>query len=502
MRSYQPPVDTIYRKGLHQWDLDWSFLPQYAVIKPVKKLPTMEKGFTLPERDWRYDNVSRKIMEFSSYPPIADNAYGVVNQSSLFAQDEGEAYQGIGLSEDRVRVKDLIGSDAIQVQGLPPMGILPVGTVMSFSNKDYNIGFELFTKAFGKASFAEKLVKWTWIIVDNTNANANGLVDGKNNWRGRYTYRIQRVKMNSVGDSDWDGLYTANKTNMVDISSDVLHDLLRLDAQEILSKININEEWEEALAEAIKNGLEEFQYMTLDDKMSLFMHRWYIFNAGMNDKYSTYSVGCVKIHIRSSLGNILSWNPKGDEVDDVKEWSDKIRSIDVVGMEDCFYHTSANELLFRSNFDFDPNKPVRSGFLIPFLPRTAGKAHFQQSCYPSLLWPLIHPNYVHTPFEEDMAWRKDSYHEEHEIARAWRQGFADLMGVDLWELDNPHQNYSSVLQYIDYPLILYILRWLNGKPSFGGPLWADYQQNTDYIYSWMGANRKPDTEYERKIELW
>jgi len=486
MRSYSPPI-LWGEVGSADYDLDWSFLPHYSVIKPLKKLPTMDKGFTLTERDWRYDDVSRKIMDLSSYPPVGDKAYGVVNQSNLFTPLDGGKYQGGGLTKDRVRVKDLIGSNDIQVQGLPPMGVLPVGTVMSFSNSKWNHGIELFKSSFGTASFADKLIKWTWIIVDNTNANANGLVDGKNYWQGKYTYRIQRIKIDPDDYSSWHGLYTANKTNMVDISSDILHELLRFDVNYMIDERDMKRKWDATLEGSIEiNRLKGDGNLSDAERMTLFMSRWYVFNEVLNGIYSAMSDGCVKIHVKSSL-DCISHSP-----------IEKIAGFDWSGQEE-------NETGFRKRFDFDPKKPVRSGFLIPFLPNPLNASNlksYQQSCYPSLLWPLIEPNFTHKPFGEDGAWLNRIYSGEHKVARAWRQGFSDLIGIDLWDLDNPHDPQSDVLQYIDYPIILYILRWLNGKPSFGGPKWADYQQNTDYIYSWMGANRKPNIDYERPISLW
>ena len=82
-----------------------------------------------------------------------------------------------------------------------------------------------------------------------------------------------------------------------------------------------------------------------------------------------------------------------------------------------------------------------------------------------------------------------------------RQGFADFIGLDLWDLDNPQGVLTDILEFLDYPLMWYILRWLNGKPSFGGPLWADYQQDVEYIYEWVGEGRKPDMEYKRELSL-
>ncbi len=517
--------------GYHAWttgapeirDLNWVFMPRYTVIKPTKSIPTMEKKVSLGHRDWRYDSMSRKVVDFNSYPPaVGGKAFGVVNQRGLFSSPTFITYQGDGYINQRVRLKDLLGN--VEIQGLPPMGVLPVGTVLTFNDLQSGKPQLLFEQYFGKASFAKKLQEWRWVIVDNINANAMGIVDDERVWSGNCTYRLLRIKSKSDVDIDWSDCYTPNKTNMVDLQSDKLHDLLRASVENKYSPELVEAIWKKSVAQV---G-EQFGYgvegkliphsptvvKSIVDYVEDFMNIWFVFCHYMDYEYKMMLTGgCVHIDVDSSRNLITSRPnvPVSDYLNSqvfrispkvyVGDYSDKDTSL--------FYEKQRQEVQYRKEYDYASGRPVKSSFLIPFFTNQAypisikPKSEWivQHSCYASLLSPLIKPNYEHKNDDLEMAWVDKLYHAEHAKSRAWRQGFADFIGLDLWELDNPQSGLADMLEFLDYPLLWYILRWLNGKPSFGGPLWADYQQDVEYIYEWVGEGRKPDIEYKRELSL-
>ncbi len=531
--------------GYHAWTtgapeirgLHWVFMPRYTVIKPTMPIPTMEKKVSLAFRDWRYDSMSRKIVDFNSYPPaVGGKAFGVVNQSSLFASPTFITYQGDGYINQRVRLKDLKprkkeGSfndvkPVIDIQGLPPMGVLPVGTVLTFSGYLPSGKPQLlFEQYFGKASFAKKLQEWRWVIVDNINANAMGIVDDERVWSGNCTYRLLRIKSKLDVDIDWSDCYTPNKTNMVDLQSDKLHDLLRASVENKYSPELVEAIWKKSVAQ---EG-EQFGYgvegklipqvdptagKSINDYVEDFMNIWFVFCHNMDYEYKMMLTGgCVHIDVDSSRNLITSRPnvPVSDYLSSaVFELSPQYSMLkETWAIESLFYEKQRQEVQYRKEYDYHTGRPVKSSFLIPFFTNQAPPPYIegqrewivQHSCYASLLSPLIKPNYEHKNDDPEMAWVDKLYHAEHAKSRAWRQGFADFIGLDLWDLDNPQGGLTNILEFLDYPLIWYILRWLNGKPSFGGPLWADYQQDVEYIYEWVGEGRKPDIEYKRELSL-
>ena len=524
--------------GYHVWQssshevrgLSWVFMPRYTVVKPTQPIPTMEKKVNLADRDWRYDSMSRNVVDFNSYPPaVGGKAFGIVNQSSLFASPTFISYQGDGYINQRVRLKDVQSQpvedggfepkwkSVIDIQGLPPMGVLPVGTVLRFPLDicGENESRKLFEEHFGDATFAKKLREWTWVIVDNTNANAMGIVDGKRQWGGNCTYRLLRIKMSSnVDNMDWGRCYTWNKTNMVDLRSDVLHDILRAGIQNQCSPTMVEEVWKRAVESygerfgygidgkivPIGGGTLNYSVADINTYIEDFLNMWYVFTSDMDVAYGDWEDGAAYIEIEASR-NLIGARPPLPNTDDYL--SGPMQVAEAILPSKSFYHKHIREYQYRQTQDFASGKPVKSSFLIPFLtlPETQYEVIHQHSCYPSLLSPIIKPNHVHREHTGASEWINDIYFEEQKMSRAWRQGLADFIGLDLWDIDNPHY-FNHILEFLDYPVIWYILRWLNGKPSFGGPLWADYQQDVEYIYEWVGENRKPDLTYSRKLSLW
>ena len=469
-----------------------NFLPRYSVIEPSMPVPSMKKGKDLVERYWRYDSVSRNIMDLTSWPPLHISNLGVVNHDSLF-QLQWESltvFQEKGAVQSRVRLKD-IPAGQFAVRGIPPMGVLPVGTVLYFYNDKNQVGNAYFKEVFGDASFANKLKGNKWVVVDNINANAQGIVafdkktpsaEGgplagrfvRNQWG--CTYRIQRLRGDRM---DWDGLYTANKDNLVDIQADALHELLRMGVEgKGLDEVKVFQECIEEYEDLLRGTGGSFANFQLveDGRVDRTVARsvWLMFLDKMNDYYfEVSSQGCVKIVIPFSQELIRR---NSDGVDSLSDYWEKVKPHTKDGLLpywDNFLFLEWSMQKWRQKWDgSDVVQNQMSAFLMP-------NADWAES----LFYPLVGSK------NADL-----SSLTTNDIAACLQKIYIGLAH---------HHDGDDLLitsgEWIEYPVIWFVQRWLNGFPSFDGPRWAEYQKQRNYKKLWLSV--MPNTEYKRTFDL-
>jgi hypothetical protein len=157
----------------------------------------------IPVGYYYFKEISRNVMTVVPYPPKSFT-YGLIN-FRRFGSDsqwnDEKSNKERTITEYKIPLKLLQTFSDIDIRAMPPMGVLPVGTVVSFSkplvdDAKGNPVSECFQKYFGKATFAKSLTKPTteeptygapplyenashWIVVSNAGANINGiLVEG------------------------------------------------------------------------------------------------------------------------------------------------------------------------------------------------------------------------------------------------------------------------------------------------------------------------------------
>lgn len=190
-RNMLIPKYTVFEINSHIADV-------IGVAKPVMQNRSKNP---IPVGYYYFKEISRNVMTVVPYPP-KDFTYGLINFSNFGSEsqwnDEKSNKERI-TTEYKIPLKLLKPFSDIKIVAMPPMGVLPVGTVVSFSkplvdDAKGNPVSECFQKHFGKATFAKSLTKPTtdlkskygapvlyqnashWIVVSNAGANINGIL--------------------------------------------------------------------------------------------------------------------------------------------------------------------------------------------------------------------------------------------------------------------------------------------------------------------------------------
>ena len=172
--------------------------PSSAFHKPVMQNRSKNP---IPVGYYYFKEISRNVMTVVPYPP-KDFTYGLINFSRFGSEsqwNDEKSNKERTTTEYKIPLKSLQTFSDIKIVAMPPMGVLPVGTVVSFSkplvdDAKGNPVSECFQKHFGKATFAKSLTKPTtdlkskygapvlyqnashWIVVSNAGANINGIL--------------------------------------------------------------------------------------------------------------------------------------------------------------------------------------------------------------------------------------------------------------------------------------------------------------------------------------
>lgn len=183
-------------------------IPKYTVFEINNPISAVHKSVMqnrsknpIPFGYYYFKEISRNVMTVVPYPP-KDFTYGLIN-FSRFGSDsqwnDEKSNKERTITEYKIPLKLLQTFSDIKIVAMPPMGVLPVGTVVSFSkplvdDAKGNPVSECFQKYFGKATFAKSLTKPTtdlkskygapvlyenashWIVVSNAGANINGIL--------------------------------------------------------------------------------------------------------------------------------------------------------------------------------------------------------------------------------------------------------------------------------------------------------------------------------------
>ena len=422
---------------------------------------------------WRFDSVNRNILHFSKYPPRLD-AYGVLNHSVVFGGESDEVdFQATGRLTESIPLKKL-GRDGdwlshiMTVEAAPPMGVLPVGTIIKFGkglvdNDDLIMSLrkhwdddedleglessaraivELFREKYKTNAFGQHLVKGEgqWIITANAGVNAQGLVRNKNGKIKRFyssPYTLRRVK--SVGEVTEDRpkvgygeleLYTENESNRIDLRADTLHELLWLTARHITHEIKKVYDVRNPSALSYEDYCPEMDMLyegVCKDALTfavsinpLIFHPFHLEKI-MSKTDGRWGHG-LGLHTRKTFVDTGGWKGSGP-------------SFLPAGMAQANYWVADSDLPYIL-------KPIYLS--IPVTVDVSGSG--EPYC-------LDKTSSILSPFE----------------------GIVVKNYLEGWDAENREQ-YES----LRIPIIWYIQRWLWNKPSYGGPVWANYQGSSEY----------------------
>jgi hypothetical protein len=429
---------------------------------------------------YRFDSVKRNILSFSKYPP-QDTTYGVINHSMLVLDDDVE-YQETAISTQDIPLKNLGNTNRNGWNGkniipkvAPPMGILPIGTVIQFTPEllktslifsPWTEALELFQKLYKTNNFGKSLIGY-WVITANAGVNADGLVPTKSGKIKRLygnSYTLRKLKLNK--DAKWTDIsgenifetpqfYADNQQNCIELRAEHIHALLGVSIKCIDELIKHTREQGETGWETFEEWINKWDYNFSDpdwaEREDVINEplNWDTFCKDLDTQYEKWqdvfsNRGLVFIVCRKGYGGYIK--------------EDILASMVTIGLQShmtSVYHInpgkydepSPNNIVVnqrRGGMKHLTDITLKSSKRLPYfslpIANTGHKAYFCFDANNSIFHPIS--EHLFSAFEH-------SYYQD--------------------------------LQSIRFPTVWYIQRWLYKYPSYGGLPWADYQASPAYL---------------------
>ena len=396
---------------------------------------------------YRFDGIKRNVLDFSRYPPRLDS-YGVINHGAIFSgQSSMMDFQGTSLMTERIplvnfgKTGDWQSLD-VGISAVPPMGVLPIGTVVIFGSsldsqpqegeslpvRDY------FQERYKTGTFAKHLVKsgGSWVITGNAGVNTQGLVrnlkgDVKRFYSRPYILRKMNNEKSSI-DIGQLKLYASNEQNRIELRAEDLHHLLWLSCNEMRHRYGADGRLKTIVEYTMKQWedveLIPFPIHPFDNRTEMRNTMYEEFLKKMNQEY----IDNFALHAQ----NLVCISPVAYHSTFVQigaNW-------DVGLMDRPYGKASEDDMWFGTKGNTVP-------YYLPPL-------HIRE--YDDRVGGLDKENSIYSPLNIN-----------------------NFFGS---EEDVPFIHQQMKMR--QFPVFWFIERWLFNKPSYGGPKWAQYQGSTEY----------------------